>query len=127
MQCQKGPWGELVAVNVSTGNISWRSTLGVTDWLPKDKQLTGRPSTGGPIVTAGGLVFIAATDDKRFRAFDAKTGKQLWEAKLDASGHATPLTYLGKDGKQYVALIATGGSYIADPATSDNLVAYALH
>jgi quinoprotein glucose dehydrogenase len=126
MQCQKGPWGELVAVNVSTGDISWRSTLGVTDWLPKDKQLTGRPSTGGPIVTAGGLVFIAATDDKRFRAFDAKTGKQLWEAKLDASGHATPLTYLGKDGKQYVALIATGGSYIADPATSDNLVAYAL-
>jgi quinoprotein glucose dehydrogenase len=126
MQCQKGLWGELVAVNVSTGNISWRSTLGVTDWLPKDKQLTGRPSTGGPIVTAGGLVFIAATDDRRFRAFDAKTGKQLWEAKLDASGHATPLTYLGKDGKQYVALIATGGSYQADPATSDNLVAYAL-
>ena len=61
-----------------------------------------------------------------FRAFDAKTGKQLWEAKLDASGHATPLTYLGKDGKQYVGLIATGGSYIADPATSDNLVAYVL-
>jgi quinoprotein glucose dehydrogenase len=126
MQCQKGPWGELVAVNVSTGDISWRSTLGVTDWLPKEKQLTGRPSTGGPIVTAGGLVFIAATDDKRFRAFNAKTGKQLWETTLGASGHATPLTYLGKDGKQYVALIATGGSYIADPATSDNLVAYAL-
>jgi quinoprotein glucose dehydrogenase len=126
MQCQKGPWGELVAVNVSTGDISWRSTLGVTDWLPKEKQMTGRPNIGGPIVTAGGLIFIAATDDKRFRAFDAKTGKQVWETKLEASGHATPVTYVGKDGKQYVALIATGGSYIADPATSDNVVAYAL-
>src|SRR5258708_14587214 len=126
MQCQKGPWGELVAINVSTGNISWRSTLGVTDWLPKDKRLTGRPSTGGPIVTAGGLVFIAATDDKRFRAFDAKTGKQLWEAKLSPSRHATPLTHLGKDGKENSSLNATVGSYIADPATSDNLVVYAL-
>jgi quinoprotein glucose dehydrogenase len=94
--------------------------------LPKEKQLTGRPNIGGPIVTAGGLIFIAATDDKRFRAFDAKTGKQVWETKLEASGHATPVTYVGKDGKQYVALIATGGSYIADPATSDNVVAYAL-
>lgn len=126
MQCQKGPWGELVAVNVSTGDIAWRTTLGVTDSLPVDKRLTGRPNVGGPIVTAGGLVFIAATDDKRFRAFDAKTGKQVWETKLAASGHATPITYQGKDGKQYVSLIATGGSYVGSPATSDSLVTYAL-
>ena len=126
MPCQKGPWGELVAVNVSTGDVSWRTTLGITDWLPEDKRLTGRPNVGGPIVTAGGLVFIAATDDKRFRAFDAKTGTQLWETKLEASGHSTPLTYMGKDGKQYVVLVATGGSYQADPATNDNLIAYAL-
>jgi len=126
MPCQKGPWGELVAVNVSTGDVSWRTTLGVTDWLPKDKQLTGRPNVGGPIVTAGGIIFIAATDDRRFRAFDAKTGKQLWETKLQASGHSTPLTYIGRNGKQYVALIATGGSYQADPATNDNLIAYTL-
>jgi len=126
MQCQKGPWGELVAVNVSTGDIAWRTTLGVTDKLPADKRLTGRPNVGGPIVTAGGLIFIAATDDKRFRAFDAKTGKQVWEAPLAASGHATPMTYKGRDGKQYVSLVATGGSYIGSPNTSDLLVTYAL-
>lgn len=126
MQCQKGPWGELVAVNVNTGDIAWRSTLGVSDWLPKEKQMTGRPNVGGPIVTAGGLVFIAATDDKRFRAFDAKSGRQVWETRLAAAGHATPITYLGRDGKQYVSLVATGGSYVGSPSTSDNLVTYAL-
>jgi quinoprotein glucose dehydrogenase len=126
MQCQKGPWGELVAVNVNTGDIAWRTTLGTTDALPEGKRDTGRPNVGGPIVTAGGLVFVAATDDRRFRAFDARTGKQVWETKLAASGHATPLTYMGSDGKQYVSLIATGGSYIGSPSTSDDLVTYAL-
>ncbi len=126
LPCQKGPWGELIAINVSTGDIAWRTPLGVTDSLPADKQLTGRPNIGGPIVTAGGLVFIAATDDKRFRAFDAKTGKLAWETRLDASGHTTPLTYRGSNGKQYVSLVATGGSYLGSPATSDYLVTYAL-
>jgi quinoprotein glucose dehydrogenase len=126
MQCQKGPWGELVAVNVSTGDIAWRTTLGVTDRLPPDKRLTGRPNVGGPIATAGGLIFIAASDDARFRAFEAKTGRLVWETELEASGHATPLTYLGADGRQYVSLVATGGSYIGSPNTSDTLVTYAL-
>ncbi len=126
MQCAKGPWGELIAVNVSTGDIAWRSTLGVTDKLPPEKRLTGRPNVGGPIVTAGGLIFVAATDDKRFRAFDSKTGKMVWETMLGASGHAMPLTYQGRDGKQYVSIIATGGSYLGSPATTDNLVTYAL-
>jgi quinoprotein glucose dehydrogenase len=126
LPCQKGAWGELVAVNVSTGDIAWRTPLGVTDKLPPGKQNTGRPNVGGPIVTAGGLIFVAATDDKRFRAFDARTGKQVWEARLAASGHATPLTYQGANGKQYVSLMATGGSYVGDPSTSDNLVTYAL-
>ncbi|MDB5454682.1 MAG: quinoprotein glucose dehydrogenase [Caulobacter sp.] len=126
MPCQKGPWGELVAVNVSTGDIAWRTTLGITEKLPADKQQTGRPNVGGPMVTAGGLIFIAATDDKRLRAFDAKTGKQVWETKLAAAGYATPMTFQGRDGKQYVSLIATGGSYLGAPSTSDNLVTYAL-
>ena len=126
MPCQKGDWGQLVAVNVSTGDIAWRTSLGVTDWLPEGKKNTGRPNVGGPIVTAGGLIFVAATDDKRFRAFDSRTGKPLWEARLDASAHTTPLTYMGANRKQYVALIATGGAFIHDPSTSDNLVAYAL-
>lgn len=126
MPCQTPPWGELMAVDVSAGKIVWRRTLGVTDSLPEAKRDTGRPMMGGPIVTASGLIFIAATDDERFRAFDVKTGKLLWETKLDAAGGTTPLTYRGKDGKQYVALIATGGTYLTFPSTSDNLVAYAL-
>jgi quinoprotein glucose dehydrogenase len=126
MPCQKGPWGELVAVNVNTGDIAWHTTLGVTDWLPVGKRETGRPSVGGPIVTAGGLIFIAATDDKRFRAFNAKTGALVWETKMNAAGHATPLTYKGRNGKQYVSIIATGGAYLGSPSTNDFLETFAL-
>jgi quinoprotein glucose dehydrogenase len=63
---------------------------------------------GGSIATAGGLVFIAGTIDKRFRAFESKTGKMLWETKLDASGQTNPMTYMGKDGKQYVVIMSSG-------------------
>ncbi|HEX6546626.1 MAG TPA: pyrroloquinoline quinone-dependent dehydrogenase, partial [Bryobacteraceae bacterium] len=71
LPCQQPPWGELVALNVNTGDIMWRVPLGVTDGLPEGKRNTGRPGNGGTIVTAGGLVFVGATDDARFRAFDA--------------------------------------------------------
>jgi len=83
---------------------------------------------GGPMVTAGGLVFIGATNDKRFRAFDSKTGKELWTAKLDMSAHAVPITYQGRNGKQYVAIVAAGASALDDPAPagSEALVVYAL-
>ena len=80
------------------------------------KGNTGRLNLGGPIATATGLVFIAATNDKRFRAFDSKTGGELWAAKLDMSAHAVPITYQGKDGKQYVAIVAAGASALDDPA-----------
>jgi quinoprotein glucose dehydrogenase len=70
---------------------------------------TGTLSLGGSIATAGGLVFIGATNDSRFRAFDSKTGKVLWEVKLEASAHTSPITYMGRDGRQYVALMASGG------------------
>jgi quinoprotein glucose dehydrogenase len=126
MPCQAPPWGELLAVNVSTGQIAWRSTLGVTDTLPEAIQKTGRPSIGGPIITAGGLVFIGATDDQRFRAFDAKTGAELWSVRLPSSAHATPMTYLGKDGRQYVVITASGGSFLASPVNGDEVTAYAL-
>ena len=125
MNCQSGSWGDLVAVNVNTGAIAWRSRLGVTDSLPADKQLTGRQSTGGPITTAGGLTFIAATDDRRFRAFDTRTGKEVWTVKLPASAHTNPISY-GVGGKQYVAIVATGGSFTGSPVDSDSLIAYAL-
>jgi quinoprotein glucose dehydrogenase len=126
MMCQQPPWGSLTAVNVHTGEFAWRVPLGVTDRLPPEKQKTGRPSSGGPIVTASGLVFIGATDDSRFRAFDAKTGQELWTEKLPASSHSVPVTYMGRNGKQYVVFPATGGSLLQDPAMSDSLLAYAL-
>jgi quinoprotein glucose dehydrogenase len=126
MPCSQPPWGELVAVNVNTGDIAWRVPLGITESLPADKQSTGRPGMGGPIATAGGLVFVGATDDNRFRAFDAKTGKELWSFKLDAAAGSVPSTYEGKDGRQYVVVNATGNPFAAEPATSDTITAFAL-
>ena len=112
----------------NTGDIAWKVRLGVTDELPEGKKNTGRLNMGGPMATAGGLVFIAATNDKRFRAFDSKTGKELWSAKLDMSAHAIPITYQGKNGKQYVAIVAGGASAIDDPETpgKEALVVFAL-
>ena len=105
--CQKPPWGRLTAINTSTGDIAWQIPLGITEQLPADRQNTGRPALAGPIVTASGLLFVASTDDNRFRALDAKNGKQLWVTKLERRGNADPITYLGRNGKQYVAVVAT--------------------
>jgi quinoprotein glucose dehydrogenase len=126
MPCQTPPWGQLTAVNANTGDIAWQVHLGVTDQLPEGKQDTGRPSNGGPIVTAGGVTFIGGTDDQRFRAFDSKTGKEIWTTRLDYSAHATPITYQGKDKRQYVGVVATGGSYLGSPTGGDSLVVWAL-
>jgi quinoprotein glucose dehydrogenase len=105
--CQKPPWGRLTAVNASTGDIAWQMRLGITEQLPEGKQDTGRPAMAGPIVTAGGVLFVASTDDNRFRAFDMKTGKALWVTKLERRGNADPITYEGRNRKQYVAVVAT--------------------
>ena len=115
LPCQQPPWGQLTAVNVNTGEFAWRVPLGVTDSLPPDKQKTGRPGNGGTIATAGGLVFVGATDDGRFRAFDAKNGKELWTFKLGGAAEATPMTYQGQDGKQYVVITSTGGGFFGNP------------
>ena len=98
----------------------------VRDSLPDAVKNTGRPSLGAPLTTAGGLTFIGATDDSRFRAFDTKTGKEIWTYKLDYSAHASPISYRGKDGKQYVAVVATGGSFLRSPAGGDSVVVFAL-
>ena len=124
--CNQPPWGRLTAVNVNTGEIAWQENLGITEALPEAKQNTGRPNLGGSVATVGGLVFIGATDDSRFRAFDARTGKEVWTVKIDAGAHASPITYQGKDGKQYVVIAATGGSQLFDPTKSDALIAFAL-
>jgi quinoprotein glucose dehydrogenase len=126
MMCQQPPWGQLTAVNVNTGEFAWRVPLGITESLPPEKQKTGRPGNGGPIATAGGLVFIGATDDARFRAFDARNGRELWTFKLGGAANATPSTYLGRDGKQYVVITSTGGGFFNAPLTDDSIMAFAL-
>jgi quinoprotein glucose dehydrogenase len=124
--CQKPPWGQLWAINMNTGDVAWRIPFGTIPELEaRGIYDTGAPNYGGSIATASGLVFIAATNDRRFRAFDAGTGKILWETQLEAGSYNVPMTYRGKSGKQYVALIATGGSYY-DRLTGDSLVAFAL-
>jgi quinoprotein glucose dehydrogenase len=105
--CQKPPWGRLWAVNANTGDIAWEVTLGLNEALPAGKQNVGGTGSAGPIATAGGLVFIGATSDRRFRAFDSRTGKELWAHRLDQTVNANPLTYRAKNGKQYVAALAT--------------------
>jgi quinoprotein glucose dehydrogenase len=80
--------------------------------LPEGKKLTGNSGNAGPTATAGGLVFVGATNDKRFRAFDADTGRELWEAQLSNSANANPISYRGRSGKQYVAINA-GGTIVA--------------
>jgi quinoprotein glucose dehydrogenase len=101
------PWGTLNAINLNTGEYAWKIPLG--EYPSLERKDTGTENYGGPIVTAGGLVFIAATNyDRKFRAFDKATGKLLWETTLPMAGNATPITYeLG--GRQYVVIYATGG------------------
>jgi glucose dehydrogenase len=106
LPCTRPPWSTLVAVDANKGEIVWESVLGLNENLPEGKQLVGSSGSAGPTVTAGGLVFVGATSDRRFRAFDAKTGKELWVTRLEATANANPMTYLGRSGKQYVAVVA---------------------
>ena len=124
--CSAPPFGELVAVNVNTGEIAWHVPIGFIPSL-KEKGFpnTGALGLGGGIATAGGLIFIGATNDSRFRAFDSRTGKLLWETELEASAHSVPMTFLGKDGRQYVVVAAGGGSYLASPLGT-RITAFAL-
>lgn len=125
--CQKPPWGHLTAINLDTGEFRWRSVLGVVDaLLEKNVPPTGTSNMGGSIVTAGGLVFIGATDDSRFRAFDKDTGKELWTVRVPASAHATPMTFYSKKTKKQYVIIAAGGGNKYNDKYSDALVAFSL-
>ena len=106
LPCFRPPWASLMAVNAATGEFVWRVPLGVNDAMPDGKKNVGSPGYGGPIVTAGGLVFIGATRDRRFRAFDARNGKELWSTRFDYNVTAIPISYMGRNGKQYVAVVA---------------------
>ncbi len=123
--CSETPWGELVAVDANTGDIKWHVPLGAFPELEAKGIKSGTPVSGGAITTAGNLVFIAASIDGMFRAFDARDGKELWSDKLPVPGHGSPTTYMGRDGKQYVVIGANGGGFFGSPA-SDEVIAYTL-
>ena len=123
MPCTPPPFGALRAIDLATGALRWEVALGALN--PDAAMLgSGSPNLGGPIVTAGGLVFIAATLDRRFHAYDIDTGKELWSAPLPAGGKATPMTYRGASGRQYVVVAAggDGGRF----GKSDRVVAFAV-
>jgi len=124
LPCTPAPWGELVAVNIADREIAWRAPLGDFDEIPGPD--TGTYNLGGSMATAGGLVFIGASNDQRLRAFDSRTGEKVWETVLEASAHSTPISYLGADGRQYIAVVAAGGTSVGGPIMSDAIVAFAL-
>jgi quinoprotein glucose dehydrogenase len=120
----KPPWGTLTAIDLNTGGHLWQVPLGEFQALvAKGLAPTGTDNYGGPVVTASGILFIAATPDKKIRAFDSRTGKLLWQAKLPAPGYASPSTYAVK-GRQYL-VIACGGGKLKSKS-GDRYVAFAL-
>ncbi|MFQ5636132.1 MAG: PQQ-binding-like beta-propeller repeat protein, partial [Gammaproteobacteria bacterium] len=125
--CVKPPWQRLVAVDLDSGTIAWAVPLGIPAGLaplPIGADL-GAPGIGGPIVTAGGVVFIGATADEKFRAFDVETGETLWEHEIPTSAMATPMTY-AVDGRQFVVIAAGGHHAYYRDKVGDTLVAFAL-
>jgi quinoprotein glucose dehydrogenase len=131
--CTPPPFGALVAVDLARGTIAWRVPLGWPAGLPgmSDDEVAamaaarvGSPNLGGAITTAGGVAFIAATLDRRLRAFDVQDGRELWSAGLPAGAKATPMTYMGADGRQYVVIAAGGDGDVF--GSSDAIIAYAL-
>jgi quinoprotein glucose dehydrogenase len=128
LPCTPPPWGTLAAVEATTGRIAWQVPLGQfpgTEKLPGAEEW-GSIALGGPIATAGGLVFTAGTLEGAIYAFDVKTGKRLWKGTLPTSARATPMTFLGRDGRQYVVISAGGHGAQIGPPLGDCVVAFAL-
>ena len=126
MPCSAPPFGELVAVDVNRAEVPGGCRSASFEELKErgfDK--TGTPNIGGTDRHRVGLIFIGATIDRRFRAFDARTGRLLWETTLDASAHATPMTFMGRDGRQYV-VVAAGGDGLLQSPPGRQIVAFAL-
>jgi quinoprotein glucose dehydrogenase len=120
----KPPWGTLNAIDLNTGEYVWRTPLGeFPELTARGIPPTGTENYGGPVVTAGGIVFIAATKDEMFRAFDQRTGKVLWQTQLPAAGYATPATYM-VNGRQFVVIACGGGK--CGTKSGDAYVAFAL-
>jgi len=118
------PWGTLNAIDLNEGKIVWSVPLGeYPELTAKGIPVTGTENYGGPVVTAGGVIFIGATKDEKFRVFNKKTGKIIWETKLPAGGYATPCTYM-VDGRQYVVIAAGGGK--VGTKSGNQYIAFAL-
>lgn len=128
LPCTPPPWGTLVAVKAATGEIAWRAPLGRIPWAERFPDATkwGSIALGGPIVTAGGLVFTAGTLDPAIYAFDVATGKELWRGTLPTSARATPMTYQSRDGRQFVVVSAGGHAVEGAAPLGDYVVAFAL-
>lgn len=125
--CTPSPWGTLTAIDMGTGKLKWQIPLGQVKKFGITIPASfgwGSPNIGGPIVTGGGLIFVAATMDEKLRALDVVSGTELWASKLPVPGMAVPMTYMA-GGKQYV-VIAAGGHSRAETALGDHLIAYAL-
>ena len=118
--CNAPPWGAVVAFDLASGKVRWESPLGVME----EGWPAGSPGLGGPMTTAGGLIFAAAAKDPHLRAFDVDTGKELWSVELPASAQATPMTYEW-NGRQYVVICA-GGHGKLKSKMGDSVVAFAL-
>jgi quinoprotein glucose dehydrogenase len=128
LPCTPPPWGTLVAVKASTGEVAWRVPLGKLPWAESFPEAAswGSIVLGGPIATAGGLVFAAGTLDPAIYAFDVATGRQLWKGTLPTSARATPMTYRGRDGRQFVVISAGGHAVEGGMPLGDYVVAFAL-
>jgi quinoprotein glucose dehydrogenase len=129
LPCNRAPWSLLTAMDLEAGAIKWQVPLGSMKGFggAKADVPLGSISLGGPIVTAGGLVFIGGTFDPFLRAFDVETGREVWKGALPAAGHATPMTYqLTPGGKQFVVIAAGGHPKISEEPLGDALVAFAM-
>ena len=124
--CSAPPWSTLAAVDLESGDILWKKPFGTLGGLAPwpISMMKGSIEMGGPMVTATGLIFIAASFDREFRAFDIVSGEELWSADLPSSGNAVPMSYVS-GGRQFV-VIAAGGHWLSPDEAGDSLVAYAL-
>ncbi len=125
--CQQPPWGYVAGADLRTGEIAWMHRNGtVQDLSPIPVPIKmGVPDLGGPVITGGGVAFISGTLDYYVRGFDVTTGEQIWESRLPAGGQATPMSYVGRDGRQYV-VVAAGGHGSLGTKRGDSIIAYAL-
>jgi quinoprotein glucose dehydrogenase len=127
LPCQAPPWGYVAGLDLVSGKVVWEHKNGtIRDQSPIPLPIKmGVPSLGGPMMTAGGVAFMSSALDNYARAYDVTTGRQLWHARLPAGGQATPMSYLGRDGRQYVTVVA-GGHGTLGTTPGDDVIAYAL-